>query len=596
MRERVVGIETEYAILYHPGRGERRRPSNLEIYRRAEAALLQRVRTLPQTFAPLRAKGGRFLENGGSFHYEATAEAYEHGLLELASPECRDPRSLLAYERAKDELVEELAEQVTRELQLAGYRGQVRLGKNNVDSAGHTFGSHESYWVEDPLPPLRKLVLVPLWLALWGVSLPVVGLVLVGQLALLLGLVLSGLSLLFTGALTQLASPRAASWLFGLLGRFSRRIEENPSELTRRARWLALPLYPLMSLHSLVYNRFHFRSIRRDLTAFLVTRALFAGAGAVAFDGGPLLRLAQRPPFLRSLSRIFPDGDQRPLYETRDLFFLPWTALRSRRRLHLLLGDANVSETAQLLRVGTTCLVLEAIESGAAIDWPRLARPLEALGALNADPQLRVRLELADGSSATALEIQRRYARGVRRALDGSGPADAERKGWRLEVLQEWERTLELLERDPDALADRIDWLAKRALVHAEVPDPADRRALELRGAELLAQSACGSAEDARLRELAYRAWRADLRYAELGPRGGARRLERRGQLRRLTDPEQVRRARTEPPRDTRAWARGEAIKWAHAHASPGHAAWHRVRVGKLGWRLLSDPLDPQGR
>jgi proteasome accessory factor A len=96
------------------------------------------------------------------------------------------------------------------------------------------------------------------------------------------------------------------------------------------------------------------------------------------------------------------------------------------------------------------------------------------------------------------------------------------------------------------------------------------------------------------LRDLAYRAWRVDLRYHEMSPRGGYRRLERRHRVVRLSDPAEVARARTEPPDDTRAWARGQAIKWAHTHALSGGAAWHRVRLGKFGWRWFTDPLDPQ--
>jgi proteasome accessory factor A len=336
-----------------------------------------------------------------------------------------------------------------------------------------------------------------------------------------------------------------------------------------------------------VYNRFHFRGIRRDLTAFLVTRNLFAGAGAVVFDGGPLLRVAQRPPFLRALARIFPEGDTRPLYETRDLFFSPLSALRSRRRLHLLLGDANLCEWALWLRVAATALVLEALESRPDAGWPELADPLSALRAVGSDPELRVELRLVDGSAASALAIQRDYLERVEEVLSA-----AELAGWKRTALARWRETLDLLERDPARLADRVDWIAKRELVRGEVPDPADREALACRGRELIAALPADPAER-RLRALAFRAWRADLRYHELGPRGGFRRLEARGRVRRLSDPEAVRAARREPPSDTRAWARGQAIKWAHAHAEPGSAAWDRVRLGKRGVRTFADPLDP---
>ncbi len=590
MRERVLGIETEYALIYHPGRHDRERPTNLTLYRHFEAALRKRVRSLPNAFSPLRAKAGRFLENGATFHYEATAGEYEHGLIEMASPECRDPYTLIRYERAKDELIEELAEEVSQELRLAGYTGQVRIGKNNVDSQGHTFGSHESYWVEDPLSWPMQLLVIPLWLALWTVSLPVLAFVL-GIQVLAISLVLVGvLALLAMGLGLAAFRQRAAQPLFRWIERQARRLESHPGDLAARAQRLVAPIYPIMKLHSLFYNCFYYRPFRADLSAFLVTRTIYTGAGAVVFDGGPLLHLAQRPPFLRTLARIFSDGDERPVFETRDLFFRPWSVFRSRRRLHLMSGDANLCEWAQALRVGATALVLEGIESRIPWPWPRLADPLSALQALNRDVDLRLALELTDGSQATALAVQRRYLEGVRHTL-GAGEGLAP---WKTRILSAWAETLNWLERDPRALADRVDWLAKRRLLDQEIPDPHDRLQLQRRGAELVGAEAPHDAADRRLRDLAFRAWRVDLRYHELGPRGGYRRLELAGRVSRLTTHHEVEQARTEPPADTRAWARGQAIKWAHAHALSGAAAWHRVRLGKTGWRWFRDPLDPQ--
>jgi hypothetical protein len=591
MRERVFGVETEYAVIYHPGRFESARPTNLALYARFEAALRYRVRSLPHAFSPFRAKGGRFLENGASFHYEATPEDYEHGLIEIASPECRDPYALLVYERAKDELVEALAHEVNAELKLARYAGEVRIGKNNVDSQGNTFGSHENYWVEDRMSLASRLLFLPVWIALWAISLPVVAWVLIAQVAVLVGVLLAGTGLLATAALLAVARPGVARRLLSAVENRVSRVGERPGGIARRLHALVKPLYPLLALHSAVYNRFHFRRFRRHLTPFLVTRTVYTGAGAVAFDGGPLFRLAQRPPFVRALSRIFPIGGDRPVFETRDLFFRPWSALLSRRRLHLLLADANLCEWAQALRVGVTALVLEAIESGAPVDWPELADPLDALRRVSLDAELGERIELAGGGTATAVEIQRRYLAGVRRALLG-GPEPL--PVWKARVLRDWEETLELLERDPEALADRVDWVAKRRLLRREIPDRADLEALRARGAEVLGAEA-RTAADRRLRELAYRAWRVDLRYHELSARGGHRRLERRGEVRRLSDPREVERAFTEPPADTRARARGQAIKWAHAHALSGGVAWHRVRLGKFDWRWLRDPLDPGG-
>ncbi len=589
MRERVFGIETEYALIWQPGRRGAPRPTNLALYPRLEAALRPRVRSLPHAFSPFRAKGGRFLENGGSFHYEATPDDFEHGLLELASPECRDPYSLLAHERAKDLLVEELAADVNRDLALAGWDGALRIGKNNVDSQGHTFGSHENYWIEDRMPLALRVAFVPVWIALWAVSLPVVIWVFAAQLLVLAGLAVGAFAVLLAAVARAVLRPAAARRLLSFVEARIARAGEQPGALARRLHWLVKPIYPLLALHSAVYNRFHFRAVRRDLAAHLATRTIYTGAGAIAFDGGPLLRLAQRPPFVRALARIFPTGGDRPMFETRDLFFRPWSALLSRRRLHLLVGDANLCEWAQVLRVGTTALILEAIESGGEVPLPALADPLDALRKTSLDPELRTGLETKEGGSATALEIQRSYLRAVREVL---GPDD-DLEPWKARVLRAWQETLDLLERDPAALADRVDWIAKRELLLQEIPDAGDRAALSRRGAELVRDDGAHSAEDRRLRGLAFRVWRMDLRYHELGPRGGHRRLERRGRVRRLSDDGAVLRARTDPPADTRAWARGQAIKFACAHARDGGVAWHRARLGKLDWRWFRDPLDP---
>ena len=388
---------------------------------------------------------------------------------------------------------------------------------------------------------------------------------------------------------SALGLARAAAELREWPRRLLASLQSRPGEATRRLAWIELPLRPLISIHSWMHNRFHFRRFHRHLTAFLVTRTVYAGAGSVVLDGGPPFRLAQRAPFLRSLARVFTSGENRPLYESRDVFFRPWSALGSRRRLHLLIGDANLCDWALALRTGATALVLEAIETGVRVDWPVLAHPLRALRALSADPELALGYRLTDGSEASALEIQRRFLRAVREVL----APEPDSSGWRSEVMEMWENTLDLLEQDPEALSDRIDWIAKRRLLRREIPDPADWQAIAHRGSGLLRGSPALVDQDSRIRDLAFRALRADLRYHELGPRGGHRRLDGRGEIRRLVERGQVDRALLRPPSDTRARARGRAIREAHRRSASGGATWHRVRLGRFDWRWYPDPLDP---
>jgi proteasome accessory factor A len=605
MRERVFGIETEYAIVYHPSRAERvdgRRPTNLELFQLFEPALRLQLRSLPRAASLLRAKPGCFLENGCSFHYEATPHAFEHGLVEMASPECRDPFTLLACERAKDALVEALCRRANARLPALGFAGEARIGKNNVDVLGHTFGSHESYWVDDPLPAGRRLALAPLWVGLWLATLPAflwLGLAMVALATAAIGIALlplvAGALELVAGALGERLPRLGRGLARGArgLGAWVERaltLARDPGALMRRLAWLEWPLHPAIALHALVSERFHFVAVRRHATAFLVTRSLFCGSGRVLLDGGPLLRVAQRPPFMRSLARIFTSGEKRPVFELRDAFFRPFSAFGRRRRLHLMHGDANLCDWSLVLRVGTTALVLEAVEAEPGARWPQLARPLEALREVASDPELERTFELRDGGRSSALEIQRRTLAIVRRVIE----ADATPALWKLRVLAMWEETLDSLERSPEALSDRIDWLAKRRLLHRLLPDTADRRALEARGAALLEASPDSSAADLRLRGLAWRALRIDFAYHELGPRGELRKLEAAGEVRRLAGDEAIAKARREPPADTRAAARGRAIRDAHALRLSGGVSWHRARIGRFTWRFFTDPLSPE--
>jgi hypothetical protein len=322
MRNRVFGIETEYAVIYHPGRRETARPTNLEIYQLFESLLGRHVRCLPRAFSLLRSKPGRFLENGASFHYEATPKDFEHGLIEMASPECRDPFTLLSCERAKDQLVETLCSEVNQRLPLMGYSGEIRIGKNNVDSQGNTFGSHENYWVEDPLSSYRKLLLLPLWMGLWILSIPVfawlllvmlafIGAMLVLFLLPVVGALLAGFSTVLSRAhrRSALGFARAAARLAETPKRLIGSLQSRPGEAARRLTWIELPLRPVISLHSWMHNRFHFRRFHRQID---LDRAAVAPTDLPSLLDAQPLPLSALPPASDRLP-----GDAHPLRRRR---------------------------------------------------------------------------------------------------------------------------------------------------------------------------------------------------------------------------------------------------------------------------------------
>ena len=199
----------------------------------------------------------------------------------------------------------------------------------------------------------------------------------------------------------------------------------------------------------------------------------------------------------------------------------------------MIVGDANLSEVATFLKVGTTALVLSMIED----DWLTRdlvpARPVQALRQVSYDLTLARPIELADGSSITALEAQwelhtraRKFAE--ERGLDCIGGTEVGEQ-----VLGRWEAVLTALESDPGLLADQLDWVAKHRLIDGY----RERHGLRW--------------DDARLAAM-------DLQYHDLRPE---RSLAGRVGLERLVTDGEAERATTEPPEDTRAYFRGRCLQ-----------------------------------
>lgn len=281
----------------------------------------------------------------------------------------------------------------------------------------------------------------------------------------------------------------------------------------------------------LVPREVPFEKLQIGLLPFFVTRQIFAGAGKTGVElGGPLenecaFQLSQRADFFTEEASV-DTLHRRPIINTRDE---PHADPRKFRRFHVIVGDANMSEFATALKVGTTALVLELIASG----WEplfRVRRPVDAIRWVSRDPTLRWLVELEDGRRMPAIDLQRIYLSDCRRLFAGADP-DAD---W---TLRSWEATLDALERDPFELEGRLDWVAKRRLLETFIE------------AENIWW------EDETIRSL-------DLEYHNIDPeRGLYYGLEQAGQMERLTTDAQVEAATSAAPPDTRAWIRGEAVR-----------------------------------
>lgn len=278
----------------------------------------------------------------------------------------------------------------------------------------------------------------------------------------------------------------------------------------------------------LLARQLPFDEVIKHLTTFLVTRQVFTGSGKLGAENGRPhtdFQLTQRADFFEEEVGL-ETTLKRPIINTRDE---PHGTPAKYRRLHVIIGDATMSEVQTFLKVGTTALFLAAIEDGALPDFITLQDPVTACWQVSHDLDMRLPLKLADGTTATALELQWQYNEWLTKYAEQLGTEHDH-------VLAEWASILDDLERDPLSTADRLDWSAKFRLLDA------------MRERDSLTWS------DAKLRAL-------DLQFHDIDPeRGIYHRLARRGALRRLFTDEEVDAATRRPPEETRAYFRGECV------------------------------------
>ncbi|SFT37642.1 proteasome accessory factor A [Actinopolyspora lacussalsi subsp. righensis] len=273
-----------------------------------------------------------------------------------------------------------------------------------------------------------------------------------------------------------------------------------------------------------------FTAVIAGLTPFFVSRQIICGSGRVGIG-----QVGEKPGFQLSQRADYVEVEvglettlKRGIINTRDE---PHADADKYRRLHVILGDANLAETATYLKLGTTALVLDMIESGRRFDDLRLADPVKAVHQISHDPSLNQKVELADGRHFTGLDLQRAYHE---RAVEYVEAHGSHTSG---EVVRIWGEVLDLLARDPMECADRLDWPAKLKLME-------NYRSRDNLG--------WGSP---RLHMI-------DLQYADVRmDKGLYNRLVSRGSMRRILAEEEVREAVTTPPEDTRAYFRGRCLE-----------------------------------
>jgi proteasome accessory factor A len=286
----------------------------------------------------------------------------------------------------------------------------------------------------------------------------------------------------------------------------------------------------------LIDRQLPFAKLAAFITTHFVTRQIFCGSGKVGHEtpAGVVdqsgFQISQRADFFEELIGL-ETTMKRPIVNTRDE---PHCDPQKYRRLHVIVGDANMSQFATYLKLGSTALVLSMIEDGAFPQHLLIAHPVHAIKQISRDVTMSEQVMMADGSRMTALAIQNELCAAVKAYVASSSYCGLTHEEAN-DVLVNWEQTLQDLSAQPDALSKKIDWIAKLQLVNGTK----NRHSL--------------TDSDSRLKAI-------DLMYHSLNPKTC---LATKLNLLNLFDSENIADAAQQPPDTTRAFFRGRVVdKW----------------------------------
>jgi len=438
VERRIFGLENEYGVTCAL-RGQRRlSPDEIARY------LFRRVVSWGRS-------SNVFLENGARLYLDVGSHP------EYATPECDSIEDLVAHDKAGERILEGLVESAEARLKEEGIRGVVYLFKNNTDSAGNSYGSHENY-------------------------------------------------------------------------------------LTAR--------------------RDDFVHYAQVLIPFLVTRQIYAGSGKVLQTArGAVYCISQRAEHIwEGVSSA--TTRSRPIINTRDE---PHADAERYRRLHVIVGDSNMSEYATFLKIGATSIMLRMLEDpNVVLRDMTLEDPIRAIREISHDTTCRRLIRLANGREVSALDVQSEYLGRAVRYADRHGLSAMENR-----ALAMWQHCVETIERDPLLLVRECDWVIKHNLIERY----RERHALSL-----------GNPRIALL----------DLQYHDVSQRRSIfYRLQDRGLLARAVADAAIAEAMDAPPATTRARLRGEFIRRAKERRRDFTVDWVHLKLNDQTQRtvLLKDPF-----
>ncbi len=319
----------------------------------------------------------------------------------------------------------------------------------------------------------------------------------------------------------------------------------------------------------LMDRRLPFEQIVQGFAPFLVTRVVFAGAGKVGAENGTEpcnYQLSQRADFFETFIGLDTMA-KRPIINTRDE---PHADEEKYRRLHVIVGDSNMSEFATYLKVGTTAIVLAMVEDGFIKRDLALEDPVRAIKEISHDVACKRRVKLKRGKEFSAIEIQREYLDLALEYYQGQ-----ERSPQIADLLEKWQYVLDKLAEDPMSLNRELDWVIKRELITSYI-----------------SRKGC-SFDDQRV-------FMMDLQYHDIKrTRGLYYLMLRDGMIDRVITDAEIERAMTTPPQTTRAKVRSDFIRFANEKNKSYDVGWSYLKLNDRYQRtiLCKDPFkswDPR--
>ena len=546
---RLVGIETEYGLYL----GKIKSPetehnfSAFDIFDRLVPWLKKRLPVASSSRDLYRV----FLANGACIGVETSANHRDRsGLIEVATPECRSPLELIAYQTVLDGWMIDSLRELHPE-------SDARWLKNSSDAQGVTYGQHENYEVR-----IASGWRLMMWRIGLLVMLPMLGLY--RTLAAVATIFFMACSKPF---IVRLKSSRdlESVQIKGTKGSsehlFHSKVEPWMLPLARGLRWIHWPV--AIYFHGLVWM-FAMVPHRRWMGAFLASRSIIEGSGHI--DRRGRFWLSARASQINSEIGFGRYWNESPMFMTghwlrnlladRTWSFRAWREMfNPRQRIQIALGDSTPNERAQYLRVSTTSLVFDLVESGRTFHLPRLKSVLRSLKAIATDGSLLRTVGDRRGVVWTAIDLQRQYAEAARlmiSQLQSSTPVSRTEEA--KNSLAVWQETLDRLqesENDTRAqkwLLGRVDWFSKRWLMDRSVPQ----------------------ASWAMLKKI-------DLKFHEMDSRGYFRQLIRALDIPQMIDSVELDRASRMPPSNSPAIRRAYLIREFADHYDDFLVDWNEV-------------------